>query len=1350
MAKDSIPAIPPVPANLPPAERQLLQAIKDALSVRAGQTKNRLDYSPTVRELQDVGLLSVSGNGRIELGNGVGPGGGGNPGGGTGGDRWNPELIPGAPKNFIVTASPWSHFLSWNIAIPTEDYYISHTEIWATTNNGETPPENDRTKAVLIATCAAETYVRPVFALAESYYWIRFVTYAGRFGAWSSAPDAGAHAVSGPDPETMLRLLTAKITEGELYNDLRSRIDHIDITDGGLIDRLAGEIADRLAGDASLDGRLAVLEEGVQSVTTFRNRFEDYDISDWSVGSGASLSAETTTVFLGAQSGLVRYTGSVPTPGTSGVYIELPTTFAVAYAGLSIEFYLFVRGAVANPASTAAIAYALSDGQTSGWEQFTVPYGSWQRVDVKFNVPAGSENKIHYLCILGDYEGTGKGIIVDEATTTLSLDLSGIATNAAAIQLLDSRVTEHDGTISANASEITVLKATVNDPNTGNLGLASNVSSNTARISSNESGITSLANRSTALETTVNNPTSGVVANSQAITNQTARVDVIDGKVTANSSNITTLNNTVTNNTNNISANAGAISGLTTRVTSAEGNISANAADITAIGVRIDGVDDDLSDAAAAIDILEVNVSEIDGKVTAVAQDLTQLTTTVDGNTASLVTQGTTIDGIQAKYTVKIDNNGFVSGYGLISEPNDSGEIVSEFGVNADTFWIGHPGIDYTQALLPFIVKGGKVWINEAGIATGTITSAMIKDAAITTAHIGTAVIADYHLGNGIISDAKIGNEIRSYTFDPGTGKGWRIQKNGKIEAAALRLYDYDGSIFLDAGTSAGSYYQRIDNKQQKFEEISGLPDSLDRLAIGSMSTGGYGNVRFEKTTITGTTTGIKILGNTFYPPGGAKLYDPNANNTTVEFRSKHGSKPYAPYSFLILSYTPVTARFTGYSKGVGTSDAFFLATYNMSTQSWTAWQGDGTKSWVYIPDPRDTLVASMELNTSAQTYTVYSFIAADITMPAGGNSFNPAFNLLYDANFEGLKNDGLTMSKKTWWESFNGTCTVQEVEGNPCVYIPPASTGCYFTQPTLSDWLWPRVTGGETLYFGLDIAFTSTTYSGGATWYKLAQYDKNRVAIPGYDNIELMSIQPTGHASFVKHTAAYKLHDKCMFIKVAVVNARNAGQPTAVVRSLFAGRSPTEITQVTAATYIRDAAIDTLQLRGAAVFVSTFAEGAGGDITELPATQFIQACVGSVSVPNSTTSTAVIVNCSVNLYVYHNDGSMRQTANNYTKWELQGRENGGPWVSLKIKTGRLPITGLAFRNNAEPSFSFLYYNDTQTLSFVYFPGSYTGTRVYDFRILVYGPQNGNTLNPFANDYASFGSPTIQISCGKR
>jgi hypothetical protein len=390
-----------------------------------------------------------------------------------------------------------------------------------------------------------------------------------------------------------------------------------------------------------------------------------------------------------------------------------------------------------------------------------------------------------------------------------------------------------------------------------------------------------------------------------------------------------------------------------------------------------------------------------------------------------------------------------------------------------------------------------------------------------------------------------------------------------------------------------------------------------------------------------------------------------------------------------------------------------------------------------------------MELNTSAQTYSIYSFIAADITMPAGGNTFNPAFNLLYDANFEGLKNDGLTMSKKTWWESFGGTCTVQEVDGNPCVWVPPLSTGCWFTQPDFSDWLWPRVTGGETLYFGLDIAFTSTTYSGGATWYKLAQYDKNRVAIPGYDDITLMTIQPEGHASFVKHTAAYKLHNKCMFIRVAVVNARLAGQPTAVVRHLFAGRSPTEITQATAATYIRDAAIDTLQLRGAAVFVSTYAESVGYEITEQPEDVFVEACVGSVSIPNATSTTAIIVNCSTGMSVYETYGIIRGTSNNFTKWTLEGRENGGPWVEVDVTTSRLPMAGCSLSQDTSPQFTHIFYREVQRLDYVYYTGAYTGTRVYDFRICVYGLQYSNTLNPYSDSF-SFFRPTIQISCGKR
>ena len=77
---------------------------------------------------------------------------------------------------------------------------------------------------------------------------------------------------------------------------------------------------------------------------------------------------------------------------------------------------------------------------------------------------------------------------------------------------------------------------------------------------------------------------------------------------------------------------------------------------------------------------------------TAIASDVTTLSTTVGGNTTSIQTNATSVNGLEAQYTVKIDNNGHVSGFGLGSEDID-GTLVSNFMVAADRFSVVNPNV---------------------------------------------------------------------------------------------------------------------------------------------------------------------------------------------------------------------------------------------------------------------------------------------------------------------------------------------------------------------------------------------------------------------------------------------------------------------------------------------------------------------------------------------------------------------------------------------------------------------------------------------------------------------------------
>jgi len=153
---------------------------------------------------------------------------------------------------------------------------------------------------------------------------------------------------------------------------------------------------------------------------------------------------------------------------------------------------------------------------------------------------------------------------------------------------------------------------------------------------------------------------------------------------------------------------------------------------------------------------LQTSQTTTANNVAALSQSVGTLQVQVGNNTVALQSESTVRanadNDIYAKYSVKIDNNGYVTGFGLISTSNNSAPF-SEFLVRADRFAIGSPsGPDITPAV-PFIVlttpdaKGNQpgVYMRNAMIANAAIGTAQIDDLSVNTLKIdGNAVSYTY------------------------------------------------------------------------------------------------------------------------------------------------------------------------------------------------------------------------------------------------------------------------------------------------------------------------------------------------------------------------------------------------------------------------------------------------------------------------------------------------------------------------------------------------------------------------------------------------------------------------------
>ena len=157
----------------------------------------------------------------------------------------------------------------------------------------------------------------------------------------------------------------------------------------------------------------------------------------------------------------------------------------------------------------------------------------------------------------------------------------------------------------------------------------------------------------------------------------------------------------------------------------------------------------------------------------------------------------TDVGGAYARWLVQVQVNDLVGGVGLL---NDGTTV--RFYVAADRFAVFPPGaVDGDDAIVPFIVDDGNVYINSAIINEATITGAMIGEATITTANIALATIAFANIAQGDIFDLTVGNKIESETLTATTG--FRFLRDGTF---ILRGGEFRGDLQSDnyQASSAG------------------------------------------------------------------------------------------------------------------------------------------------------------------------------------------------------------------------------------------------------------------------------------------------------------------------------------------------------------------------------------------------------------------------------------------------------------------------------------------------------------------------------------------------------------------
>lgn len=178
---------------------------------------------------------------------------------------------------------------------------------------------------------------------------------------------------------------------------------------------------------------------------------------------------------------------------------------------------------------------------------------------------------------------------------------------------------------------------------------------------------------------------------------------------------------------------------------------------------------------------------------------------------------GQVVQGLSAQYTVKMDVNGYASGFGAYNDGQ-----TADFAVLADRFWIARPGVP-DSAVKPFMIVGGKTYIDSAFIREasiqegqlGPISFGKIFDNAgrpVTT--VGGKLRADVIDVNSLqVVDANIAGVIKSNIKGSNGQPRWILDKaggftmngagsSGRLEMRddVLKVFDSGGRIRVQIG----------------------------------------------------------------------------------------------------------------------------------------------------------------------------------------------------------------------------------------------------------------------------------------------------------------------------------------------------------------------------------------------------------------------------------------------------------------------------------------------------------------------------------------------------------------------
>lgn len=210
-----------------------------------------------------------------------------------------------------------------------------------------------------------------------------------------------------------------------------------------------------------------------------------------------------------------------------------------------------------------------------------------------------------------------------------------------------------------------------------------------------------------------------------------------------------------------------------------------------------------LQEIRGTVQVVQRVLAQATGDIKSLGERFTTVESKANGNTSAVQTHAQSINGLEAQYTVKVDVNGKVAGYGLATTPKN-GTPESKFIVNADRFGVGSTG---KADVFPFVVDtqknrvgvNGELVVNgkaivdrlNAGdihgdkITANTLNANRLKAGSVTAREMAAGSITADKLNVNNLSaiSANMGN-INGGSLNLGNGR-FAVDNNGRVSISA-------------------------------------------------------------------------------------------------------------------------------------------------------------------------------------------------------------------------------------------------------------------------------------------------------------------------------------------------------------------------------------------------------------------------------------------------------------------------------------------------------------------------------------------------------------------------------------